>query len=163
MPTAKTQTSISNRTVCSGSPLIAVSCTLSNTTCQPMQAAETQNPNNLVKIIMDGKKHMYLSIWCSHLVLLRTWDQCRRSKTFFFFFFFFFFPISEFLLMLSTLGKFSADILKYFLIFPRKQNLTFHANSLQWRQFALNVKFWFLRKIRKHHQFVICWISQDPS
>ena len=33
--------------------------------------------------------------------------------------------------------KSADDILKYFfLIFPRKQDLTFHANCLQWRQFA---------------------------
>ena len=39
-------------------------------------------------------------------------------------------PLST--LRVSTLGKFSADdILKYFfLIFPRKQDLTFHANCL---------------------------------
>ena len=28
----------------------------------------------------------------------------------------------------------------FFLIFPRKQDLTFHANCLHWRQFAWNVK-----------------------
>ena len=28
-----------------------------------------------------------------------------------------------------------------FLIFPRKQDSTFHANCVQWRQFAWNVKF----------------------
>ena len=38
--------------------------------------------------------------------------------------------------------KFSADeVLKYISYFPRKQVLTFHANCLQWRQFAWNVKF----------------------
>ena len=43
------------------------------------------------------------------------------------------------------------DILKYFfLIFPRKQDLTFHANCPQSRQFACNVKAYFLGKIRKH-------------
>ena len=38
---------------------------------------------------------------------------------------------------LSLWVNFSADdILKYFLIFPRKQNLAFHANCLQWQQFS---------------------------
>ena len=43
-----------------------------------------------------------------------------------------------YLLMLSSLGKiFSRQHFKIFLLFfPRKQNLTFHANCLQWRQFA---------------------------
>ena len=44
------------------------------------------------------------------------------------------------------LGKFSrwqTDI------FPRKQNVTFHANCLQWGQFAWNVKSCFLGKIIK--------------
>ena len=40
--------------------------------------------------------------------------------------------------------KFSADnILKYFSYFPRKQNLTCHANCLCWRRFAWNVKSFF--------------------
>ena len=40
-------------------------------------------------------------------------------------------------LTLSTLGEiFSRHIEIFFLIFPRKQVLTFHANCLQWRQFA---------------------------
>ena len=44
--------------------------------------------------------------------------------------------------------KFTGDnILKYFfLIFPRKQDLTFYANCLHWRQFAWNVKSSFLGK-----------------
>ena len=37
----------------------------------------------------------------------------------------------------------------FFLIFPRKQVLTFHANCLQWRQFAWKVKSCFLGKRRK--------------
>ena len=36
-----------------------------------------------------------------------------------------------------------------FLMFPRKQVLTFYANCLQWRQFAWNVKSCFLGNIRK--------------
>ena len=55
-------------------------------------------------------------------------------------------------LTLSTPGKnFSRRHFEiFFLIFPRKQNLTFHANCLQWRQFAWNVKFCYLGKIRKN-------------
>ena len=37
-----------------------------------------------------------------------------------------------------------------FLIFPRKQVLTFHADCLQWRQFTRNVKTCFLGKVRKY-------------
>ena len=44
-----------------------------------------------------------------------------------------------------------------FLIFPRKQDLTFQANCLLRRQFAWNVKSCFLGKIRKIFQNVICW------
>ena len=51
--------------------------------------------------------------------------------------------------------KLSPDI--FFLIFPIKQDLTFHANCLQWRQFAWNVKSCFLGKIRKIFQYVVCW------
>ena len=53
--------------------------------------------------------------------------------------------------MLSMLGKITADHnLKYFFhIFPRKQDLTFHANCLLRRQFAWNVKSDFLGKIEK--------------
>ena len=41
--------------------------------------------------------------------------------------------------------KFSADdILKYFLLFPRKQDLTFDANCLHWRHLAWTVKACFL-------------------
>ena len=44
-----------------------------------------------------------------------------------------------------------------FLIFPRKQDLTLHANCLLRRQFAWNVKSCFLGKIRKIFQNVVCW------
>ena len=57
-----------------------------------------------------------------------------------------------------SLGIFSRrqnDVL--FLIFPRKQDLTFHANCLLRRQFAWNVKSCFLGKIRKIFQNVVCW------
>ena len=54
-------------------------------------------------------------------------------------------------LTLSTLGKiFSRQHIEiFFVIFPRKHVLVFHANCLQCKQFAWNVKFCFLRKIRK--------------
>ena len=63
---------------------------------------------------------------------------------------------------LSTLGIFLADdILKYFfLIFPHKTELTFHAKCLQWRQFAWNVKSCFLEE-KKCHKFFVCWISPE--
>ena len=57
-----------------------------------------------------------------------------------------------------SLGIFSRrqnDVI--FLIFPRKQDLTFHANCLLRRQFAWNVKSCFLGKIRKIFQNVVCW------
>ena len=38
--------------------------------------------------------------------------------------------------------------------------MTFHANCLLRRQFAWNIKSCFLGKIRKYHQFVVCWKSQ---
>ena len=44
----------------------------------------------------------------------------------------------------------------FFLFFPEKKDLTFHANCLQWRQYAWNVKSCFMRKIRKIFQYV-CW------
>ena len=44
-----------------------------------------------------------------------------------------------------------------FLIFPRKLNLTVHADCLCRRQFAWNVKVFFLGKIRKVFQNVVCW------
>ena len=49
-----------------------------------------------------------------------------------------------------SLGQFSRQqIDDIFLIFPRKQDLTFYANCLQWRQFAWNVYFCFLHKKKK--------------
>ena len=57
-----------------------------------------------------------------------------------------------------SLGIFSRrQIDDIFLIFPRKQDLTFHANCLLRRQFAWNVISCFLRKIRKIFQNVVCW------
>ena len=54
-------------------------------------------------------------------------------------------------LTLSTLGKIfpQATVWNIFLIFPRKQDLTFHANCLHWRQFAWNGKSCLMRKIMK--------------
>ena len=56
-------------------------------------------------------------------------------------------------LTLSILGKtFSRRYLEifYYDYFPRKQDLTFHANCLRWRQFAWNVTFCFLWKVKKN-------------
>ena len=39
----------------------------------------------------------------------------------------------------------------------RKQDLAFHANCRQWRQFAWNVKACFLGNIRKINQYAECW------
>ena len=67
-------------------------------------------------------------------------------------------------LVLSTLDKiFSRQHFEiFFLIFFQKTNLTFHANCLQWRQFAWNVKSCLLGKIRKKiYQFGVCWISSE--
>ena len=51
-------------------------------------------------------------------------------------------------LTFTTLWTNSAD--DKLIFFPRKKDLTFHANCLHWRQFAWNVKSYFLRKIRKN-------------
>ena len=57
-----------------------------------------------------------------------------------------------------SLGIFSRrQIDDIFLIFSRKQDLTFHANCLLRRQFAWIVKSCVLGKIRKIFQNVICW------
>ena len=57
-----------------------------------------------------------------------------------------------------SLGIFSRwQIDDIFLIFPRKQDMTFHANCLLRRQFAWNVISCFLGKIRKIFQSVGCW------
>ena len=52
----------------------------------------------------------------------------------------------------TTLWAFSADdkLIILFLILPRKQDLTFHANCLLRRQFAWNVKSCFLGKNKKN-------------
>ena len=68
-------------------------------------------------------------------------------------------------LILSDLGKIFRGqpieiFFSNFLVFPRKQNLTFHANGLQWRQFAWNVNLVFWEKQEKY-QFIICWISPE--
>ena len=57
-----------------------------------------------------------------------------------------------------SLGIFSRwQIDDIFLIFSKKQDLTFHANCLRRRQFAWNIISCFLWKIRKIFQNVICW------
>ena len=46
----------------------------------------------------------------------------------------------------------------YFFYFPRKQDLTLHANCFWWRQCAWNVESCFLRKHKKKiFQNVACW------
>ena len=45
----------------------------------------------------------------------------------------------------------------FFLIFPSKLDLTIHANCLLRRQFAWSVKSYFLGKIRKIFQNIVCW------
>ena len=66
--------------------------------------------------------------------------------------------IFSFFNLYHSLGIFSRrQIDDIFLIFPRKQDLTFHANCLLRRQFAWNVLSCFLRKIRKKFQNVVCW------
>ena len=54
--------------------------------------------------------------------------------------------------MLSTLGKIlSRRHLKiFFLIFPRKQDLKFHANLLKWRQFAWKCQILFSGENKKN-------------
>ena len=49
-----------------------------------------------------------------------------------------------------SLGKFSRRQINIFLIFPRKQDLTFHAKCPHWRQFAWNIKSCFLGKNKKN-------------
>ena len=56
----------------------------------------------------------------------------------------------------QSLGKFTRwEIGDIFLIFPRKEDLTLHANCLQWRQFACNVKTFFLEKKKKKKKFYV--------
>ena len=58
------------------------------------------------------------------------------------------------------LSPFVQNAKGFFLIFPRKQPLTFHANCLLWRQFARNTKVAFLGKIRK--RWSICHLLNLP-
>ena len=46
----------------------------------------------------------------------------------------------------------------FFFFFFRKQGLTFHANCLLRRQFALNIKHCYLEQFRKIFQNVVCWL-----
>ena len=47
----------------------------------------------------------------------------------------------------------------FFLVFPRKQDLTFHANWIHWRQFLWNVKTCFLWKIKKKKISICCLLK----
>ena len=60
-----------------------------------------------------------------------------------------------------SLGKFSRrQIHDSFFIFPREQDLIFHANCLQWRQFAWNVKTCFLSYFSQKTGFdILCKLS----
>ena len=60
------------------------------------------------------------------------------------------------LIHFTTLWANSADdiLVIFFLIFPRKWNLTFHAN---WKQVAWNVRPSFLKKKKNIFRNVICW------
>ena len=68
----------------------------------------------------------------------------------------------KFMLTLSTLGKIFCrrHFEIFFLFFPEKKDLTFHANCLLRRQFAWNVKSCFLGKIRKISS--ICHLLKMP-
>ena len=48
-------------------------------------------------------------------------------------------------------------ILFYGKHFSQEQDLTFHANCLQWRQFWTTYQILFYGKIRKLFQYVVCW------
>ena len=60
-----------------------------------------------------------------------------------------------------SMGKFSRQKISlffFFFFFPQKKHdLTFYANFLLLRQFAWNVKAYFLEKIRKILQNIVCW------
>ena len=61
---------------------------------------------------------------------------------------------------LTMLWANSADdkLMMFFLFFPRKEDLTLHANCLPRRQFAWNVKSYFQGKIIKvFKNVVVCW------
>ena len=66
-------------------------------------------------------------------------------------------------LMLRTLSKiFCRRHFKiFFSYFSKKKVFTFHTKCLLRKQFAWNVKAYFLGKIKKYHQFVVCWISPE--
>ena len=76
-------------------------------------------------------------------------------------------------LILSSLGKiFSRRHFEiFYFVFPRKQDLKFHANCLHWRQVAWNVKMkticmkcqimFFGKNKENYHPFAICWISSE--
>ena len=82
------------------------------------------------------RQHCKSEHWAPCHILTPSGYDCKRLKA---------------TLTLSTLGKiFSRRRFEiFFLFFPRKQDLTFHANYLLRRQFAWNVKSCFPGKIRK--------------
>ena len=85
--------------------------------------------------------------FCRMRCLIEFFTVCRNVNT-----------MTVVINLYHSLGIFSRrqnDVI--FLIFPRKQDLTFHANCLLRRQFAWNVKSCFLGKIRKIFQNVVCW------
>ena len=51
----------------------------------------------------------------------------------------------------------------FFSYFSQKIDIDVYADCLLRRQFALNIKVYFLWKIRKKYQFVICWICSESG
>ena len=110
-----------------------------------------------------------LFTWKQHLIPVQDKTPGSLNKTHLDLFGFLFYPLTP-----STPGKIfnrrHNEI--FFLFFPenkiwhfiqiisRKQAWTFHSNCLYWRQFARNVKFYCLVKIR-YYQFVFCWINPE--
>ena len=109
----------------------------------------------------DRTGKMLNNICISAVAMSLRWATCGLWASCFFCFFF---CLSWWIIkgfwfnLYHSLGIFSRrQIDDIFLIFPRKQDLTFHANCLLRRQFAWNVISCFLRKIRKIFQNVVCW------
>ena len=101
--------------------------------------------------LISSPEHKVLKVSCCDesmsIVSRALWVVCRSSCS-----------INNCFNLYHSLGIFSRrQIDDIFLIFPRKQDLTFHANCLLRRKFAWNVISCFLRKIRKIFQNVVCW------
>ena len=118
----------------------------------PVNSEDFQRDIPLTLIYSDTNTHKYHHDWLK-LYLVNKWPYSSGLPTSI--------QISSCLkiyitLTLSTLGNIYSrqQIRDIFLICPRKQDLTFHANCFQWGQFAWNVKFCFQGKIRKI--FLIC-------